>query len=348
MNGKKELSHHLTVLHKTLRFFLVFVSLSGTSCLSGKSAISFEVVSDTVIKTPDRPYFLGPGDEIEISYFSNILPQNNDYKINIGDVLEINFDANPEFNHTVKVLPNGIITLSPKGDFKVLGFSTSQLSEEISERYRDIIKIPIITVSLVEYSNALKNFMDGIQSNSQGQSRRVRIRPDGNLSLPLLDDIQCMGITLPELKTKITAQYDSLFPGVAISLDVSDVRNNVVYVLGEVQRPNMYRLDAPTTLTQILSRSGVNMNTAGMRSVIVMSRNDEHKPVVQIVNATRVLRSGNIGKDLILTQYDIIYVPKNNIANVGLFVNQYINAVIPNIFRVGIGFNYDLSDYLNQ
>jgi hypothetical protein len=53
-----------------------------------------------------------------------------------------------------------------------------------------------------------------------------------------------------------------------------------------------------------------------------------------------IIGQGNIGNDIFLKRFDVVYVPKNKIANANVVVDQYINRIVPNFFRLGLNFTY--------
>ncbi len=62
----------------------------------------------------------------------------------------------------------------------------------------------------------------------------------------------------------------------------------------------------------------------------------------RLIDLDKILGEANIGLDILLKQYDVVYVPKSAIAKADLFVDQYINQLIPRIFRVNLSFGYDI------
>ena len=108
--------------------------------------------------------------------------------------------------------------------------------------------------------------------------------------------------------------------------------------MGEVYKPNYFLLDGPTTVSQILARAGGFQDTAKLNNILIISRDQERKAVGKTVNIESVLGEANIGHDVMLKQYDVVYVPKTEIAKAGVFVDQYINAIIPNVIRVNFGY----------
>ena len=101
-------------------------------------------------------------------------------------------------------------------------------------------------------------------------------------------------------------------------------------------------MEGPRTVTQILSMAGGVKDTAEKETILVVSRDKSWRPVGRLVNLKKIIEEGNIGYDLVLNQYDIVYVPKSRIARADLWVDQYINGIVPDFFRVGVGFGYEL------
>lgn len=178
-------------------------------------------------------------------------------------------------------------------------------------------------------------------SYSQNLNRQLTIRPDGKITLPLKGETMAAGITPAELNKKITSLYADTLKDPVITVSVEGFnKSNLVYVMGEVQRPDYYQMESPTTVTQILARAGVISSTANLNSILVISRGEEGKPVGKLVNVNEVLKKANLDYDVVLKKYDIVYVPKTSIAKANQFVDQYINRMVPNLFR----FNYVLGN----
>ena len=73
------------------------------------------------------------------------------YRLQPGDVLEVQFRYSPEFNQTVTVQPDGFITLEIGGDLKVAGFTIDQTREAILRQARTRLQDPVATVLLKEF-----------------------------------------------------------------------------------------------------------------------------------------------------------------------------------------------------
>src|SRR3954463_4641760 len=70
------------------------------------------------------------------------------YRLQPGDVLEVQFRYSPEFNQTVTVQPDGYVTLEIGGDLKVAGFTIEQTREAILRQARTRLQDPVATIVL--------------------------------------------------------------------------------------------------------------------------------------------------------------------------------------------------------
>ena len=87
-------------------------------------------------------------------------------------------------------------------------------------------------------------------------SRTVPVRPDGQISLPLINDVQAAGLTALELREVLTRKLADYIPNPEVSVIVSDIRSIKVSVIGEVARPNRYDLKSSATVLDVLALAG--------------------------------------------------------------------------------------------
>jgi len=73
------------------------------------------------------------------------------YRLQPGDVLEVQFRYSPEFNQTLTVQPDGYITLEIGGDLKVAGFTIEQTRTAILRQARTRLQDPVATIVLKEF-----------------------------------------------------------------------------------------------------------------------------------------------------------------------------------------------------
>jgi len=112
----------------------------------------------------------------------------------------------------------------------------------------------------------------------------------------------------------------------------------VVYVDGEVGRPNAYPLSPNMTLLKALTVAGGVVNTGDMRRVTLIHRDSQDNVYVYITNLKDFIEKGAKNNDLALSSQDIVVVPKSSVAKANLWVDQYITSMLP--FSRSVGYDY--------
>src|SRR5688572_11760634 len=88
--------------------------------------------------------------------------------------------------------------------------------------------------------------------NNETVSRTVQVRPDGMVSLPLINDIRAAGMTPMELRGLIRMKLAHYIPNPEVSVIVREVHSFKVSVVGEVTHPGRFVLRGPVTVLEIL------------------------------------------------------------------------------------------------
>ena len=105
---------------------------------------------------------------------------------------------------------------------------------------------------------------------NEAMSRLVPVRPDGKISLPLLNDVQAAGLTALELRDVLTEKLTEYMPSPEVSVIVSDVRSFKVSVIGEVTRPGRYELKSWTTVLDVLALAGGFTQFAARSRIVIL------------------------------------------------------------------------------
>ena len=171
----------------------------------------------------------------------------------------------------------------------------------------------------------------------------VPVRPDGKISLQLLDDVQAAGLTPAHLDEVITRKYAQELKEPAVTVIVRSFTGQRVYVDGEVNRPGLITLTTGMTARQAVVNAGGFKETANPEAAIIIRKGPDNQPVPVRVDLNKVLYGKGAEASFQLQPHDIVYVPKTLIATANKFVNQYIERLI--LFRgVNFGFNYQLNE----
>jgi polysaccharide export outer membrane protein len=167
---------------------------------------------------------------------------------------------------------------------------------------------PGATVSAEQYRIGPEDLIAVTVWKNDAMSRAVPVRPDGMISLPLLDDVQAAGLTAMELRDVIAKRLVEYMPSPEVSVIVNDVRSFKVSVMGEVARPARYELKSVTTVLDVLAQAG-GFNQFANRSKIVILR-PNGKGMTRIpFNYNKVIASGGEDENFYLQSGDIVLVP---------------------------------------
>jgi len=112
----------------------------------------------------------------------------------------------------------------------------------------------------------------------QQLSADVVVRPDGKISLPLLDDVQAAGLTPRQLRDRLLTEARRYISEPVATVVVRQVNSRKVYITGLVARPGQYSLTPSMTVLQLIATAGGLQDFAKAREIRIV-RNEDGKPV---------------------------------------------------------------------
>ena len=121
-----------------------------------------------------------------------------------------------------------------------------------------------------EYRIGPEDVLQILVWKNEAMSRSVTVRPDGKISLALLNDIQASGLTALELREVVTKKLAEYIPTPEISVIVAEVRSFKVSVIGEVTRPGRFELKSWTTALDALALAGGFTQFAARSKVVIL------------------------------------------------------------------------------
>jgi polysaccharide export outer membrane protein len=142
----------------------------------------------------------------------------------------------------------------------------------------------------------------------EGLTRTVPVRPDGKITLPLLNDIQAVGLTPMELAGIISEQLKKYITNPQVTVSVTEINSRRIYVNGEVLKAGAYSLLPHMTVLQALSSSGGFTQFARVKSIYVL-RTDHGKQTKIPFNYKEAVSGKNPEQNIELLPGDVIVVP---------------------------------------
>lgn len=166
----------------------------------------------------------------------------------------------------------------------------------------------------------------------------TKVRPDGFITLQLVDDIKAEGLTPQELRSTLITRYADYLKTPVLSVMVRGFTGFRAYVGGEVGTPQLVPLEGGLTPLQAIMRAGGVRTTADLHSVVLIRKGPNGEPVPYHLDLSEdALTSAKRDARVALRPSDVLHVPRSRIANANLWVQQYISDLL--LFRgVQLGF----------
>jgi len=139
-------------------------------------------------------------------------------------------------------------------------------------------------------------------------STDVQVRPDGKISLPLLNDVQSAGLTPEQLRASLNERAGTLIEDPTVSVVVKAINSRRVYITGSVAKPGLYPLGEPTTVLQLIAMAGVVSDYADAKKVQII-RTENGKSISHKFNYRDFIKGKNVSQNIELKSGDTVIVP---------------------------------------
>ena len=169
-------------------------------------------------------------------------------------------------------------------------------------------------------------------------NEQVIVRPDGRISLQLIHEVSAAGLTPDELNQLLTRRYAAQLNKPELTVIVRAFGGHKVYVDGEVAKPGMLPLVGTMNVLQAISQAGGMKESARVTEVIVIRHGAANQPYAFSVNLEKAIDGTDLHQNVSLKAFDIIFVPRSPIANVNVWVDQYLRKNIP--IQTGFFYNF--------
>lgn len=134
------------------------------------------------------------------------------------------------------------------------------------------------------------------------------VRPDGNMSFPLVGDVKVGGLTTSQAKEELEKSLREFVPGAVVALNVGQLGSLQYYVVGKVNKPGMFNVSKPLTVLQALAMAG-GLTPFASESKILIVRNSGKKTVNLPFNYKEIRKGRNIEQNITLERGDVVVVP---------------------------------------
>ncbi len=138
-------------------------------------------------------------------------------------------------------------------------------------------------------------------------SGTVKVRPDGYVTLPLINEVQVVGLTTGQLRKNLEEKYKEFTKDPFVTIRVEGIASSEVFLVGQVGKPGAFPLSGNETVLQILTRAGGLGVFADRSNIRVVRRNGDR--VTEYTVDYDAIINGDLKQDLLLRPGDRIIVP---------------------------------------
>jgi len=138
-------------------------------------------------------------------------------------------------------------------------------------------------------------------------SRTVPVRPDGKVSLPLVNDIQAAGLTPATLREQVTTRLSDFIPAPEVSVVVREVHSRKVAVVGAVKTPGRFELKSPMTVLEAIALAQGFTDFASRDRIVVLRQTGT--TTIRLPFNYQKIAQGDTQENFFVRPGDIVVVP---------------------------------------
>jgi polysaccharide export outer membrane protein len=297
------------------------------------------------------------------------------YVFAVGDEFDLRVPDAPQFDQTLKVRPDGKVSLALVGSVYAQGRTPEDVEGEIRERLHALGGAPGAREYLLQPNDEIEVKFPFTPALNETQ----RIRPDGKIQMQEIGTLVAEGLSPEELQQRLKAAYGRVLRRPELSVIVRSVTTqNVrvataagpvtaraglaaleptiivrttqapqVFVTGEVGKPGVLAWRPGFSLVQALAEAGGTLPTGDGAHIVVLRRGAGAAGEPGSVQVLRLDLPRDFARqpdrDVALQPFDVVLLPRSDIAVMGDKLNAYVLNLLPPLKNSSFGFVYDLS-----
>jgi len=138
----------------------------------------------------------------------------------------------------------------------------------------DFYRLPLTAKPLLTYGEEYvigpEDVLEIDVWNNPALSKRVPVRPDGKISMPLIRDVTVAGMTALQVREKLTEAFGQFVGSPEVTVTIAEINSYKIFVQGEVAHPGAYPIKSRTTLVQVIAMSGGFTQWAEKSNIVVI------------------------------------------------------------------------------
>ncbi len=277
-------------------------------------------------------YRCQPGDRVTLAFMRGLrdtLP--GDYRLQAGDELQLSVQDREDLGRVSTVAPDGKIYFPYLEPLAAQGKTVKELEELAEKKYQPMVRNARVTVVPVRFAGKLDAVQQALSGPGKaGSDYATSIGVDGKALFPQVGYVAAAGLTPQDLNDTLREAYRKVLPGVEITANISPGSSRFVTLLGELRKPGSFPVDGTVSLTAALGLAEGWLPSAHLGDIILVQRREKQVVISKLDLGTDLLTA----TQLQLIGGDLVFVPRNAITDLNVFVDQYLRKNMP--FNVGV------------
>lgn len=166
---------------------------------------------------------------------------------------------------------------------------------------------PVATELPADYVIGPDDVLNVVFWTAKEMSHEVLVRPDGRISLPLINDVLAAGLTPLQLSEEIRGRASKFVLDAGNTVIVTAINSRRIYVVGEVSSPGQFPLASEMTVLQAIGQAGGFVEGANKGDVVIVRMEDDQERRFKF-DYNDVLRGRNLQQNIRLMPGDTILV----------------------------------------
>lgn len=191
----------------------------------------------------------------------------------------------------------------------VVGAAVAPMSsQQPAPPAKPAVEVPASAAVPADYVIGAEDVLTIVFWRDKDMSTEATVRPDGRISLPLINDIMAAGLTPEQLRAQVTTAAAKFVEEPTVSVVVKEIRSRKVFITGQVSKPGPYPLGGPTTVVQLIAVAGGVLEYADEKNISIVRR-ENGRDVSLRFNYNDFKKRKNLEQNITLRPGDTIIVP---------------------------------------
>lgn len=144
--------------------------------------------------------------------------------------------------------------------------------------------------------------------NEKELQKEVLVAPDGEISFPLVGELNVIGKSVAELRQQITEKLTRYISEPIVTVTVSQVLGNKIYVIGQVNKPGQFVVNPMVDVMQALSMAGGATAFASLNNIVILRRSGSRQNAIRF-KYSDAASGKNLDLNIVLQSGDVVVVP---------------------------------------